>query len=181
MIITISGTPGSGKSTIARLLAEELGFAHRSAGDFMRAMAKERGKTINELTEIARSDPSIDEEIDRRTVELAERETNFVIDSRLGWYFIPDAVKILLVVDPEVAAQRIFADMRTEEKENTSVEKTKENIVRRLKSEIERYDGAYGVDYADKRKHDLVIDTSALTPEKIVGRIIDFLKKRELI
>ncbi|MEM4246915.1 MAG: nucleoside monophosphate kinase, partial [Candidatus Woesearchaeota archaeon] len=128
MIITISGTPGSGKSTIAKMLAARLGYKHYSAGDFMRQMAVERGIALDELTRIALKDRSIDDEIDRRTVMLGKKEDNFVIDSRLGWKFIPNAVKILLTIRQEVAARRVFAQRRPDEKENISLERTKENM-----------------------------------------------------
>ncbi len=178
MIITISGTPGSGKSTIAKMLAKRLGFNHYSAGDFMRAMAVERGITLEELTRIALSDRSIDDVIDKRTVELAKKEDNFVIDSRLGWKFIPNAVKILLTIKPEVAAKRVFAQRRSDEKENTTLEKTKENMQNRLRAEIKRYHDLYKVDYTDAKNHDFVVDTSCLTPEQIIDRIMAFLRKK---
>ncbi len=179
MIITISGHPGSGKSTVAKLLAKKLGFKHFSAGDFMRQMTIERGTTLEELTKVALKDRSIDDEIDKRTVELAQKEDNFVIDSRLGWKFIPGAVKILLAINPEVAAKRVFAQMRPDEKENTTLEKTRENQDKRFAAEIKRYTDWYGVDYTDAKNHDFSVDTSALTPDEIVGKIMEFLNKKE--
>jgi len=178
MIITISGTPGSGKSTIAKLLAQTLGFRHYSAGDFMRQMATERKTTLAKLTQEALKDHSIDEEIDRRTQELGVFEDDFVIDSRLGWKFIPRAIKILLTISPDVAAKRIFANHRPDEKENTTLAKTKKNIATRLAAEIERYKTLYGADYTDKKHHDLVIDTTDLTAERVVDTIVDFMKKK---
>ncbi len=178
MIITISGHPGSGKSTIAKMLAKRLGMKHFSAGDFMRAMAIERGISLDELTKIALKDRSVDDEIDRRTVELAKKEDNFVIDSRLGWKFIPGAIKILLVITPDVAAKRIFAMKRPEEKENVSLEKTKENTEKRFKAEIERYHKLYNVDYTDKKNHDFVVDTGSLSPDQILDKIIVFLEEK---
>jgi predicted cytidylate kinase len=179
MIITISGHPGSGKSTVAKLLAKKLGFKHYSAGDFMRAMAAERKTTLEELTKVALKDRSIDDEIDRRTVELAGREDDFVIDSRLGWKFIPGAVKILLTISPDVAANRVFAQMRPDEKENTTLEATRKNQEKRLAAEIERYSKLYDVDYTDPKNHDFAVDTSVLTPDEIVAKIMEFLNKRE--
>jgi len=182
MIITISGTPGSGKSTIARMLAERLGYAHRSAGEFMREMAKKRNRTLAELADVARTDSSIDEEIDQRTIEYARREDNFVIDSRLGWYFIPKAgkapLRILLMVGEEVAAQRIYGAKRPEEKENTSLEETRKHTRLRLASEKERYRNSYGVDYTDPANHDIVIDTSARGPEQVVKEILAAMEKK---
>ena len=41
MKLTLAGPPGSGKSTVRQLLAEEYGLKIRSTGDFMRQMALE--------------------------------------------------------------------------------------------------------------------------------------------
>ncbi|PIN81309.1 cytidylate kinase, partial [Candidatus Woesearchaeota archaeon CG10_big_fil_rev_8_21_14_0_10_32_9] len=64
MKITISGNLGSGKSTVAKMLAKDLGYSHYSTGDFMRKMAEERGITLLELGKIAENDSSIDYELD---------------------------------------------------------------------------------------------------------------------
>ena len=176
MIITISGTPGSGKSTVAKLLAKKLRYAHHSEGEYARAMAAEMGITLEELNARAERDKSIDESIDRNTIETAERGKDIVIDARLAWHFIPDSVKILLTVSPEVAAQRIFAARRPDE-QNLTLRQTKENVARRLRSEITRYAKRYQVDYTDPKHYDIVINTNSLTEEKIIDRIITFLRK----
>ncbi len=49
MIITLMGTPGAGKSTLGRLLAQKLGYKQYSMGDLQRRIAQEHGWTINEL------------------------------------------------------------------------------------------------------------------------------------
>ncbi|MFO8015868.1 MAG: AAA family ATPase, partial [Candidatus Woesearchaeota archaeon] len=49
MKITISGKPGSGKSTVARLVAERLGLNHYSLGDMQREVAREKCISMAEL------------------------------------------------------------------------------------------------------------------------------------
>ena len=83
MIITISGVPGSGKSTVAKLVAQKLGFRHYSAGDFMRDIAEKRRMSLLELGKAAEKDRSIDHELDRRTAELGKSEDDFVMDLSL--------------------------------------------------------------------------------------------------
>ena len=39
---------------------------------------------------------------------LAEATEPLVVDSRLAWHFLPAAVKVHLVIDPEVAAGRVL-------------------------------------------------------------------------
>lgn len=180
MIIAISGTPGSGKSTVAKALAKELGFTHYSTGDFMRKMAQDRGISLMELTKQAETDSSIDHEIDDMTKKLAG-EDDFVIDSRLAFHFLPKAVKVFLKVSPEVAAKRIFGDVqakrRATETELTSEEKVLDAIKKRMESENERYNHYYNVNYTDEHNYDFVLDTTDLTIEETVQKVLDFVKK----
>jgi len=46
MIISISGLPGSGKSTVAKILAEKLGFERIYMGAIFRKMADQKGVSI---------------------------------------------------------------------------------------------------------------------------------------
>ncbi len=63
-IITIAGSLGSGKSSTANRVAEILRYTRSSTGDFMRAIANERGISLEELSKQAETDPSIDQKLD---------------------------------------------------------------------------------------------------------------------
>lgn len=181
MIITISGTPGSGKSTVARTIARELNLKHYSAGDFMREMAESRGISLMELTKQAGIDTSIDKEIDERTRHLALKD-NFIIDSRLAFHFIPKAVKIFLKVDPKVAAERTWKDIsaqkRHTEQQLKSEKEVYDAIVKRQQSEIKRFKEYYGVDFLDLNNYDFILDTTHLTIEQSVQKVLDFVKSK---
>ncbi len=116
--------PGSGKSVVAKEAANGSASATSPPGDFMRDMAAERGMSILELSRVAETDPSIDAEIDARTVSLGATGESFVIDSRMAWHFIPDSVKVFLGVRTDVAAARIYASMRETERENVDLAAT---------------------------------------------------------
>ena len=141
----------------------------------MREIAAERGMSILELSRLAEQDESIDRQIDARSAELARRSRNFVIDARLGWYFIPDSVKVFLDVRPEVAARRIYEARRGTERENVDLEATRKAIEARTESEAARYRDYYGIDYTDHSQYDLVIDTSEMTIDEVVERILENL------
>jgi len=175
VIVTVSGKPGSGKSTIGKLLAARLDVAHTSAGDFMRQIAAERGMTVLELSEVAERDPAIDSEIDERSTTFGASEVDLVIDARLAWYFIPHAIKVFLDVSLDVAAARIFEAGRQSERENVDLATTRRNIEERTRSESSRYVEYYDVDYVDLSHYDLVVDTSDLDVEQIVARILAFI------
>ena len=66
MKITISGPPGSGKTTVGRLLAQRLGCEFVSTGTVFREMAAERGLSLAEFGEMAEHDHEIDAEMTGR-------------------------------------------------------------------------------------------------------------------
>jgi len=178
MIVTISGNLGSGKTTIAKAIAKKFNLKHYSAGDFMRNMAEERGVTLLELSKTAEQDPAVDREIDERNKLLAEKEDNFVIDSRLAWYFIPKSFKIYLKCDVAEAAKRIFPRKQKGDDENITLKTTAENIRRRERSEIERYKDYYGIDLQDESNYDFVLDTTNRKKEDVIKEVLNRLEEQ---
>ena len=60
MIITLSGMPGSGKSTVAKILSKKLRMSRYYMGGIRREMARKMGLTIDELNKLGERDPSSD-------------------------------------------------------------------------------------------------------------------------
>jgi cytidylate kinase len=174
MIIALGGKAGSGKSVVAKLLAKKLKFKHYSMGDLQREIAEQRNISIFELSKLEEKNPQIDKEVDNLQINLGKREDNFIIDSRLGFHFIPKAKKIFLDCDFEVRAKRILND-RARKEDNKNLEKAKDNIKVREKSEILRYKKYYNVNPYDKKKYEFVLDTTNSNPEAIVDKIISML------
>ena len=181
MIITISGDPGSGKSTIAKAVAKELNYKHYSVGDRQREVAAKRGISILELNKQEEKDPSIDRDMENWQEQLGKKEDNFVIDSRIGFSFIPKSIKIFLKTQSKVAADRVFRDLqnniRQTEKEKTYDEVLKA-IVERQQSERKRYIKYYGVDNLDMKNYDFVLDASKLSIAEETKQVLDFIKSR---
>lgn len=179
-IITIAGKLGSGKSSTANKLAEILGYRHFSTGDFMREIANNKDISLSDLSLIAEKDDSIDRELDNFNIKIGKSE-NIVLDSRLGFHFIPDSFKVFLDLDPEIASQRILKDKENNPNRNTETTgdfKTKEDIRKktkeRLDSEKKRYKEIYKInDHTDHKNFDLVINTEKISLEKVVKKIID--------
>ncbi len=177
MIITISGALGSGKTTVADLLAGKLKMKRYSVGMLMRQIARKRRVSLLRLSKQAETDKSIDKELDKAQIEIGKQKDNFIIDGRLSWHFIPDSFKIFLDVSEKEAARRIFRQRRKDEKYNATFKKTLENIRARKRSEIKRYKKYYGLNYYNKRHYDLVVDTTGLPPEEVVEWIMGRVKK----
>lgn len=176
MIITISGKPGSGKSTVAKLIAQKLNLKHYSMGDLQREIAKEKGITINELGKLEEQSDEIDKQVEKKQTYLGKSEDNFVIDSRLGYHCIPNSIKIFLDVDEEEAAKRIFKDKRAEENFK-DVESLKKHLIRRAKSEKKRYKEYYDIDFNNLKNYDLVVDTTNLDIKGVIDKILNFINK----
>lgn len=178
-IITVSGLPGSGTSTISRQVADGLGYSRFSAGDFMRNLARERNESLIELLEAAKENPKIDRQIDAKVKNLADGE-QLVVDSRLGFHFIPDSFAVYLDVDFDTAARRIYEDtgesrMHSGEGE-LSLSGIEEHIKKRVASERERYRVLYGVDHTNLNNYDLVVDTGEKGPEVVTQNVIEAYK-----
>lgn len=180
MIITISGKPGSGKTTTAKLLAQKLKLKHYSAGDLQRELAKELKLTINELGRLEAKDDKYDHMIDKKQKNLGKTEDNFVIDGWLSALFIPKSVKIFLNIGRDEAVRRRLKQPREEER-YSSHEETKQCLAEREKTNRERWLRYYDFDYASPKNYDIVIDTTNNTPEQTVQKIIGFLKKKNLL
>lgn len=178
MRITISGKPGSGKSSVSKELSRILGLRYHSIGNIMRRMAERRGMSLLELSKRAEKEKWVDAELDNEQRRLA-KSRDFVLDSRLGFHFVPDSVKVYLDVSEAEAAKRVFRDVRKIEPENKTVEITRKNLKRREESELLRYKKYYGIDANKRGNFDLIIDTTGLTVERVVKKIIEFVKGQE--
>lgn len=177
MILTISGMPGSGKSTIAKILSEKLHLKHYSTGNFRREMAKRMNISINELNKLGETQDYTDKEADAWQENIGKTQNNFIIDGRLSFHFIPNSIKIFLSVSPEIGAERIRKDNRREEKSNDKKEAIK-LWEERVNSDKLRYIKYYNIDPYNPKNFDLILDTSSLTPEEVVSKIVHFINQK---
>lgn len=175
-IITIAGVAGSGKTANARLLATRLSFDHYSMGDMQRKTAQRKGISLAELGELQKRDPTLDREIDQEQQSLGNQKDYFVIDSRLGWYFIPQSFKVFLKVPKKIAVERIWKDIQQnpgrQVEQHTSKEELAKSLLERVQCEKERYQVQYGImNHYDESHFDIVIDTSNHSVEEVAAII----------
>jgi CMP/dCMP kinase len=161
-IITVAGSPGSGKSSTAKAVASGLGFQHFSSGDLFRKLAAERGESIEAMNISAEIQQDIDRKVDHLLQEKYRSGEKLVIDSRMAWKWMPRSFKVFLVLDRDTAAERIFNNLREEGRQSesaASVEEVRSSIERRFASEQKRYHALYGVNPTEPLNFDLVINT----------------------
>jgi predicted cytidylate kinase len=168
--LCISGELGSGKSSVAARVAGIAGCAVVSTGTIQREMAQQRSLSTLETNRLAESDASIDAAIDGRLIELAGGPPT-VFDSRMAWHFVAGALKVHLIIDPRIAADRIFADRRSAVETHESAEAAWASTEQRFTSERTRFQGTYGVDIARLRNYDLVVDSSAADLDRVVALV----------
>ena len=157
MLITISGLPGAGTSTVAQLVAHALGIERVDGGTVFRAMAAEAGLDVGEFSRVAEGNPEIDLELDQRLADRV-RADDVVLESRLaGWI---------------VTIERLTATFREGEFDAEIVA----NRAREA-SERRRYRTYYGIDLDDRSVYDLVLDSTSRSPQAIAESIVAALTK----
>jgi len=169
LLITVSGPPGSGTTTTARLVAARLDLAIVPGGEVFRAMAVEHGMSLPEFGRYAADHPEVDVELDQRLAARA-REGDVVIESRLaGWIARNEglpAVRAWVDCAPEVRAERVAA------REGASVERALADNLERERVERDRYLALYGIDVGDRSIYDVLVDSSTRPADEVAEEIV---------
>lgn len=167
LLITVSGPPGCGASTVSEALADALGVQRVDGGEVFREFAEERGMTLTELQAKADEDPGIDRGIDRRLQRIAEvwgaSNKGFVLESRLaGWLAGNRAdLRVWLTAPEEVRVDRT----------RDRAEMESEMRVREV-TEAGRFESQYGVDISDTSFYDLSLNTARWSEDAVLDVIL---------
>lgn len=171
--IAVSGKSGCGNTTVSTMLAGRLGI--KLINYTFRQLAAEKGLSLAQVLENARTDDSYDIFVDTHQVELAQKEP-CVLGSRLAIWMLKNAdVRIYLIASDETRARRIL------NREGGNLEEIKDFTAMRDREDSARYMRLYQIDNSKYEFADLKIDTAEQTPEMIVDHIIDYLLKKQFI
>ena len=172
--ITISGTPGSGKTTVSKLLEKKLGLKYVYSGDVFRDMAKKYNMSLEDFGKYCEKHRDADQQLDDYQLEMLNKG-NVIVEGRIaGWIAYRNNIptlKVLIDTDVETRAKRVV------NREKGDAKKRKKEIVTREKSEANRYKKYYNIDLKDKSIYDVVIDSGNKTPEEIADIIIKKIKR----
>lgn len=181
-IITLSGKPGSGKSSTADQVAELLGYTRYSLGEHVRTIIRKQKITLRDFNVHASTHPNVDHKIDEELRKLRD-ERDIVIDARLGFYWIPESFKVYLDLDTDVAIARVFSDaghntFRIDSGEGgDSMADVMDQVNERMQSERTRFMKLYNINPYSTKHFDLVIDTARNSSQAVALTIFDTYKK----
>ncbi len=174
MRIAISSKSGCGNTTVSTLLSKKLGYP--IINFTFRQMADERGVDFWTFCRMAEDDYDIDRELDRRQVEMAMKEKNCILASRLAVWMLKDAdLKVYLTASAETRAKRV--QMR----EGGTLEERMAQTEGRDRKDSNRYRIVYGIDNSHPEEvSDLIIETDNRNPEEIVSIILEKIAEKEV-
>lgn len=172
-VIVVSGPPGSGKSTYARLLARDLGLRYVTTGMIFREMARRLGVSLEELSRRAERDPGIDLAIDRATLEEAAKG-GVVIDSHLAAWVLQGIADVIVYVTAPLPVRVA----RIASREGRDPGEVLGETLAREESQWERFHAYYGYDTSSLPPADLVVDTSTLTVDEVYRVIKSYVEAK---
>jgi cytidylate kinase len=172
IVICVCGMAGSGKSTVAKKLAEKYELKYYSGGDALKALAIEenckplkRGwwETDEGMLFLKRREknPKFDETVDKKLLELA-KQGNVVLDSWTMPWLLKKGFKIWLETSPEKRAERIASRDEMSIKGASEVLRSKEERTKAIYKKL--YGFSLGEDF---KPFHLILDTDNLKAEEV--------------
>lgn len=171
-IITVSGLPGAGTTTLCRQLQERLDLPYTYAGRIFREQAEARGLSLSEFGALCQADPRVDQELDAQQTRLLEEAADggsLLLEGRLaGWLAHRNEIPALKVWVDCDATERIH---RVQDRDGGDLSTQIQNTREREQSEMDRYQRYYGIDLADMTPYDLVVDSKAHSAEELADQV----------
>jgi len=176
IVIAVSGAPGSGKTTLAKNLADALGLRYVSSGKLFRQMAADKGLSLEEFSALAEEDPNIDRYID----EVAREEAlkgGVVVDGHIAAWVLEDIalLKIMVIAPLLVRAERVA------KRDGKSIQDAIVDIRTREESEARRFRQFYGIEVTDMTVFDLIINTATFDESEVLSVVkhaVELIAKR---
>jgi CMP/dCMP kinase len=178
MIIVFSGLHGTGKSTIAKNIAQHYHFNHYSTGDIFRMLAKEQGMDLATFSKYAENHTEIDIQLDNRIKDYAKSGKSYVFDGQMPAFLLKNLAdyKILLQCDENERIARMVL------RDNQTLAAKKQETLIREESERQRFIEIYHIDILDpqliQNTYDLILETTHLTIYQVTERCIQILEEK---
>ncbi len=176
--ITVSGRIGTGKTTLAKHIADVLGWDMLDGGKVFRNLAKERDFHISEKQKVPdKFDIAFEEEIKL----ILTNEKNHVLQSHLAGFVaqgVKGVYKILVICeDNEKEDKQSIRIDRLMNRDLISADKAITEIKEREEEDLKKYRRLYvGNDpnwvYWDEKYYDLVVNTYSLNQKEALDFVL---------
>jgi cytidylate kinase len=171
-VICISGMAGTGKSTLAKKLAQKYGLKYYSGGDALKALAAEGGCNVSNngwwespeglaFLRQREKDPQFDKAVDDKLLEYA-RQGDVLLDSWTMPWLLKTGFKIWLLASIEKRAERVAQRDKLTVEDALRILKEKETRTQAIYQKL--YGFTLGEDFAP---FNLVLDTDSLGAEEV--------------
>jgi CMP/dCMP kinase len=180
IVLCISGMAGTGKSTVAKKIAERYNLKYYSGGDALKALALKQGydavmegwwESPEGLKFLAqrKKDPQFDKAVDDKMLDYA-KEGNVLLDSWTMPWLLKGGFKIWLMASLQKRAERVAVRDKLTLKEAFEVLEQKESRTKAIYREL--YGFTLGDDLAP---FDFVLDTDNLGANEVFTVICNVL------
>ena len=168
--ITISGKICTGKSSVFRALRSTLGWPTFSTGAYFREYAKTHKLELNAAAE---QTEELTRKVDGMVKDMLHKPGHLLLDSWLAGIMAQGAPNVLKVL---LTAQDPIRYARFAEREKVSLPEAEKEVVERDTSWFDKVKKIHNrSDFFDTKNYDVVIDTSSLTVEEIVQKILSLI------
>jgi len=172
IVLTISGSSGAGKTTIAQTLSNHFGLLIYNVGDKQRNFAKKRKIALWQSSKILPA--KIDYQMDAYSLQLAIKG-GYIIVGRFQVAGNWADCRILVFCQQKIRAKRLAR------KEKISLKQALEKIKSRDRADKERYKRLYNLDISDKKIYNLIIDNTKPSLRRmkkiVIKKVENCLKK----
>lgn len=181
-IITVSGRIASGSTTLAKHIAEKLSWKHIEGGDIFWERVRTR---LNLDSKDTHKRPDNEDQIfDEELKKILREDKNLVLETKLAGFNaqgIDGVFKVLVICEDNAGKDHI--DIRIDRfinREESSIEKAKQEVIEREKNDIEKWRRIYANDdqnwvYWNPDYYDLVVNTYSHNPEESLRLVMEKL------
>ena len=182
IVVCVSGLAGTGKSTLAKKIAQKYNLKYYSGGDALKALAAEKGynsksqgwwESSEGLDFLAKreADLTFDKLVDKKLIEYAQNG-NVLLDSWTMPWLINYGFKIWLAASIKKRTERIARRDKLKESKALKVLKEKEEKTKKI------YKRLYGFNLGeDFKPFHIILDTEKLNANEVFDALCLIMEK----
>jgi len=170
IVLTVSGQAGTGKTTVADILAKNFHLKIYNVGDKQRSFATRKKISLSKASEIIPS--SLDLSADRQTLSLAIKGGYVLVGRLAGWAAGDFADCRILVTCPQILRAK-----RLTKRENVSFGHALKMVKMRDQADRLRYLRLYGIDFLKKNIYNVIINNRYSSIKEFESAVLDQVKK----